>query len=155
MPADVLADTINKAFDKALASAHDVLDEVEDTDVGIDNDLLLDDADLLDDPNEAPIIRFVNALLTQAIKERASDIHIEPFEKDLVVRFRIDGVLYTTVRPPQRLKNSIVSRIKIMSGLNIAEKRLPQDGRNPAADGRSRDSICACRPYPCATASAS
>ena len=86
-------------------------------------------ADLADDPNQAPIIRFVNAVLTQAIKERASDIHIEPFEKDLVVRFRVDGVLSEAVRPPGGLKNSIVARIKIMAGLNIAEKRLPQDGR--------------------------
>jgi general secretion pathway protein E len=71
----------------------------------------------------------VNTLLTQAIKDRASDIHIEPFEKELVVRFRIDGVLYEIVKPPPRLQASIVSRVKIMSGLNIAEKRIPQDGR--------------------------
>ena len=71
----------------------------------------------------------MNTLLTQAIKDRASDIHIEPFEKELVVRFRIDGVLYEVVKPPPRLQASIVSRVKIMAGLNIAEKRIPQDGR--------------------------
>jgi general secretion pathway protein E len=91
-------------------------------------DLKLDE-DLVDDPNQAPIIRFVNSLFSQAIKERASDIHIEPFEKELSVRFRTDGVLYEVVKPPPRLQASIVSRIKIMAGLNIAEKRIPQDGR--------------------------
>ena len=64
-----------------------------------------------------------------AIKDRASDIHVEPFEKELAVRFRIDGVLYEVVKPPPRLQASIVSRVKIMAGLNIAEKRIPQDGR--------------------------
>jgi general secretion pathway protein E len=130
VPADVLQDAINRSYDKASRNVSDVLDDVEDQAVGQEDDLLLDgDADLLDDPNEAPIIRFVNALLTQAIKQRASDIHIEPFEKNLHVRFRIDGVLYEEIEPPYRFKNSIVSRIKIMAGLNIAEKRLPQDGR--------------------------
>ena len=71
----------------------------------------------------------MNSLFTEAIKERASDIHIEPFEKELSVRFRIDGVLYERVKPPARLQASIVSRVKIMAGLNIAEKRIPQDGR--------------------------
>ncbi len=130
VPADVLREATNKAYDKATRSASSVLEDVdEDEDSGLAGDLVLEDADLLDDPNQAPIIRFVNALLAQAIKERASDIHIEPFEKDLVVRFRIDGMLYEAVRPPYRLKSSIVARIKIMAGLNIAEKRLPQDGR--------------------------
>jgi len=129
VPQDVLQDAINRAYDKASRTVTDVLEAVEDSSVGEQDDLVLDDADLLDDPNEAPIIRFVNALLTQAIKTRASDIHIEPFEKSLVVRFRIDGVLYEEIEPPYKFKNSIVSRIKIMAGLNIAEKRLPQDGR--------------------------
>jgi len=129
VPADVLEEAMHAAYDKAAQTASAVLEDVKDEASEMETDLLLDDPDLLDDPNEAPIIRFVNALLTQAIKERASDIHIEPFEKELVVRFRVDGVLYETVKPPNRFKSSIVSRIKIMSGLNIAEKRLPQDGR--------------------------
>ncbi len=130
VPSTVLQDAINRTYDKASRNVTDVLDAVEDDEgVGQQDDLLLDDADLLDDPNEAPIIRFVNALLTQAVKQRASDIHIEPFEKTLKVRFRIDGVLYSEIEPPFRFKSSIVSRIKIMAGLNIAEKRLPQDGR--------------------------
>ena len=85
--------------------------------------------DLLDTDDEAPIIRLVNSLLFRAAKERASDIHIEPMERELLVRFRIDGVLQEIIKPPKRFQNSIVSRVKIMGQLNIAEKRLPQDGR--------------------------
>ncbi|MBA2320834.1 MAG: type II secretion system ATPase GspE [Deltaproteobacteria bacterium] len=128
VPSDLLAEAINKAYDRAAATAHAVLDVAEQEDEG-EGDLLLEEAELLDDPNQAPIIRFVNALLSQAIKERASDIHIEPYEKDVVVRYRVDGVLKETIRPPVKFKNTIVARIKIMAGLNIAEKRLPQDGR--------------------------
>ncbi len=126
----VLRDVMNKAYDKASRTASAVMEEVaEETGDDLVDDLNLDGDDLLDDPNQAPIIRFVNSLFTQAIKDRASDIHIEPFDKELVVRFRTDGVLTEVVKPPPRLQASIVSRIKIMSGLNIAEKRIPQDGR--------------------------
>ncbi|NCG21929.1 MAG: type II secretion system ATPase GspE [Rhodobacterales bacterium] len=129
LPADVLERATNAAYDKASKSASAVLEEADDV-VEEGDDLLLDgDAELLDDPNQAPIIRFVNAVISQAIKERASDIHIEPYEKDLVVRYRVDGILKETIRPSHKFKHSIVARIKIMSGLNIAEKRLPQDGR--------------------------
>jgi len=121
----------NLAFDRASQTASAVLEGVAEETGKDDDDALelLDDGDLLDDPNQAPIIRFVNSLFTQAIKDRASDIHIEPFDKELVVRFRTDGVLTEVVKPPPRLQASIISRIKIMSGLNIAEKRIPQDGR--------------------------
>jgi general secretion pathway protein E len=85
--------------------------------------------DILDVNDEAPIIRWVNALMFNAVKERASDIHIEPGEKDVIVRYRIDGVLYETRRAARQFIPSIISRVKIMAGLNIAEKRLPQDGR--------------------------
>jgi general secretion pathway protein E len=85
--------------------------------------------DLLDATNEAPIIKLINSLIFQAVKDRASDIHIEPGEKDIAVRFRVDGLLRNILRPPKRFQSSIISRVKIMSGLNIAEKRLPQDGR--------------------------
>jgi type IV pilus assembly protein PilB len=78
---------------------------------------------------EAPVVRLVNALLSDAIRKRASDIHVEPYEKILRVRFRIDGVLYEIMQPPLRLKNAITSRIKVMAQLDIAERRLPQDGR--------------------------
>jgi general secretion pathway protein E len=89
----------------------------------------LEPADLLDTSDEAPIIRFVNSLVTKAYRQRASDIHIEPFENELIIRYRIDGILYEVFKPPIRAHASIISRIKIMSNMNIAEKRLPQDGR--------------------------
>jgi type IV pilus assembly protein PilB len=78
---------------------------------------------------DAPVVKLVNAILTDAIKKNASDIHIEPYEKTFRVRFRIDGVLYEIMKPPTKLKNAITSRIKIMADLDIAERRLPQDGR--------------------------
>ncbi len=85
--------------------------------------------DLLESADEAPIIRLVNSLMFRAVKQKTSDIHVEPFEKDLVVRFRVDGVLYDILHPPKKAQAAITSRIKIMANLNIAEKRLPQDGR--------------------------
>jgi general secretion pathway protein E len=86
--------------------------------------------DLIDAEDDAPIIKLVNSLLHNAVKERASDVHLEPFEREIRVRFRIDDILYEPIKPlPRALHASIVSRIKIMGALNIAEKRLPQDGR--------------------------
>lgn len=85
--------------------------------------------DLLDATDEAPIIRLVNSVLFQAVRQRASDVHFESFERGLVIRYRIDGVLYPVLTPPKHLQASIIARLKIMAGLNIAEKRLPQDGR--------------------------
>jgi len=84
---------------------------------------------LKDLASEAPVIRLVNLLISKAIESRASDIHIEPFEKDLKVRYRIDGILHDVESPPKKLNAAIISRVKIMSRLNIAERRLPQDGR--------------------------
>src|SRR5207249_4571693 len=89
-----------------------------------------EDVDHLRDlASEAPVIRFVNLLISRAVEQRASDIHIEPFENELKVRYRIDGVLHDVEAPQRRLQAAIVSRVKIMSKLNIAERRLPQDGR--------------------------
>ena len=79
--------------------------------------------------SEAPVIRLVNAMIAQAVEKRASDIHIEPFEKEFRVRYRVDGVLYSQEAPPRELKAAIISRVKLMAKLNIAERRLPQDGR--------------------------
>ncbi len=85
--------------------------------------------DLMESEDDAPIIRLINALLTEAIREGASDIHIEPFEQHLAVRFRVDGVLREVLRPQRKMAPLLVSRIKVMAKLDIAEKRLPQDGR--------------------------
>lgn len=104
-------------------------------DLGGDMDLvsiaeqLPEPEDLLESEDDAPIIRLINALLTEAVKENASDIHIEPFENRLVVRFRVDGVLREVLQPQRVLAPLLVSRIKVMARLDIAEKRLPQDGR--------------------------
>ena len=85
--------------------------------------------DLLDLANKAPIIKLVNLILFQALKERASDIHIQPYEKELKVRYRLDGILHDALTPPKHYQEAVISRIKVMSNLNIAEHRLPQDGR--------------------------
>lgn len=97
------------------------LEEVEFTDV--------DDRDIVAQAAEAPVIKLVNHILYQAVKQGASDIHIEPYEKEVTVRYRIDGVLYNIMSPPKRIQDALTSRIKIMANLNIAEKRVPQDGR--------------------------
>jgi type IV pilus assembly protein PilB len=81
------------------------------------------------DANSAPIVRFVDLVLTQAIKEKASDIHFEPFEREFKIRYRVDGALYEMAPPPVHLANSVISRVKVMSNMNIAERRVPQDGR--------------------------
>jgi len=128
-PGPVILDAINRIYDAASNTASDLME-------GLDEDRLEmmatdfeETQDLLDADEEAPIIRLVNSVLFQAVKDRASDIHIEPFERDLMVRFRIDGILYDIISPPKRFQPVITSRIKIMAGMNIAEKRLPQDGR--------------------------
>lgn len=128
VPSDVLAKAMHAAYDRAATSADAIIAQADDESEA-EADFNLEDAELLDDPNQAPIIRFVNAVMSGAIKEGVSDIHIEPYEKELVVRYRLDGVLKETIKPPVKFKNPIVARIKIMAGLNIAEKRLPQDGR--------------------------
>jgi len=93
------------------------------------NEAQVDLTEAIREAEEAPIIRMVNLILSRAIRERASDVHIEPFEKKLQVRFRIDGVLYPITSFPKRVQNAVISRIKILSDLDIAEHRLPQDGR--------------------------
>ncbi|MEQ1843266.1 MAG: ATPase, T2SS/T4P/T4SS family, partial [Verrucomicrobiales bacterium] len=120
-PARIL-ELINKHYsDKATDDFGDVMTEL--------NSLSVVDEDLEAEANSAPIIRYVDLVLFQAIKDRASDIHFEPFEDDFKIRYRVDGALYEMAPPPQHLQLSITSRIKVMSNLNIAERRLPQDGR--------------------------
>jgi general secretion pathway protein E len=128
-PPQKIIDAINQVYDRRSGEAGAVMDDLEGADLDTLAHELEEPQDLLDVSDEAPIIRLVNSLLFQAVKERASDIHIEPMERDISVRFRVDGVLYDIIRPPKRFQSSITSRVKIMAGLNIAEKRLPQDGR--------------------------
>lgn len=122
-PSDKVEDCINRVYERG-AGGEEL--ESEDGAAAADDDAA---GDILDSDDEAPVIRWVNSLFLQAMKERASDIHIEPEEKEAIVRYRVDGELRIARRAPRAFMNSIVSRIKIESALNIAEKRLPQDGR--------------------------
>ena len=126
---DAIVDAINRCYDRGTAHAAAAMEEMSEENLESFAQDFEEAADLLDAEDEAPIIRLVNSLISQAVKEHASDIHIEPSERELVVRFRIDGILYEKIRPPKRLQASVLSRVKIQAGLNIAEKRLPQDGR--------------------------
>ncbi len=125
-PKEALLTALNQVFDMASASAEQMLEDLDGDDLSRE---LEEVGDLLESEDDAPVIRLVNTLISQALKERASDIHIEPFETRVMVRFRIDGVLHTIVHPPKGVQAAITSRIKVMAGLDIAEKRHPQDGR--------------------------
>ena len=129
-PEAEVVEAISRAYAQHEGSAASVVDEVASD---VDLTRLLQDLpkieDLLETEDDAPIIRMINALLTQASRDGASDIHIEPYESHSLVRFRIDGTLRDVVRPRRELHAALVSRIKIMASLDIAEKRLPQDGR--------------------------
>ncbi len=130
VPSRAIVSCINQAYERAGDSAEQVIEGLGAESLDSLATALEDEPrDLLEAADEAPIIKLVNSLLFEAATRRASDIHIEPFERDLSIRYRIDGVLYNVLTPPKRLQASIISRIKIMGGLNIAEKRLPQDGR--------------------------
>jgi general secretion pathway protein E len=118
---DRIEDAINRVYEKQAGE-----ERLESDDGSADEEAA---SDILDSDDEAPVIRWVNSLFLQAMKERASDIHIEPEEKEVIVRYRIDGELYIARRAARAFMNGIISRIKIESSLNIAEKRLPQDGR--------------------------
>ena len=118
---------INLSFDLNQDSAQQLVQDMED-----ESDIISqieDTADLLEDTSDAPIIKLVNHILSQSIKARASDIHIEPYQDSFKVRYRVDGILYDLLSPPKWIQPALTSRIKVMSKLNIAEKRLPQDGR--------------------------
>jgi type IV pilus assembly protein PilB len=136
---DAIRRAIDKYYDQST-SLEDVMGDFDDSDI----DLIQDDDDV--DINElakasedAPVVKLVNLVLIDAVKKGASDIHIEPYEKSFRVRYRIDGVLYEVMKPPLKLKNAIISRVKIMSELDIAERRLPQDGRIKLKMGRGKE----------------
>ena len=115
---------------RAAARALEEMPADGDADVEVLEDLEEIDAEALErQGEEAPVIKLVNVILMSAIQKGASDIHIEPYEKEFRVRYRIDGILYNIMAPPMKFRDAITSRIKIMAKLDIAEKRLPQDGR--------------------------
>ena len=127
-PASGILDLIEKFYGSQASTLGRIVEGIEE-----DFETAVEDSEdiehLKDLASEAPVIRLVNLIISRAVESRASDIHIEPFERDLKVRYRIDGILYDVESPPKRLKAAVISRIKIMSRLNIAERRVPQDGR--------------------------
>jgi type IV pilus assembly protein PilB len=134
---------IKEAIDRYYDQSSSFADVMGDLDVE-DLELVQDGEDvdvdeLAKESEDAPVIKLVNLILTDAVKREASDIHVEPYEKSFRVRYRIDGALYEIMTPPLKLKNAITSRIKIMSELDIAERRLPQDGRIKLKMGRGRE----------------
>ncbi len=119
---------INLLFDMSQGTAEQLVQNMEEDGSTIISEIA-DTADLLEDTSDAPIIKLVNHIISQSIKARASDIHIEPYQDSFKVRYRVDGILYDLLTPPKWIQPALISRIKVMAKLNIAEKRLPQDGR--------------------------
>ncbi|MEK7313801.1 MAG: type IV-A pilus assembly ATPase PilB, partial [Deltaproteobacteria bacterium] len=137
---------IKAALEKAYAAPEvemavdDVLTEFDETEMEVmKEEEEIDIGDLKKAVEDAPVVKLVNYILTEAIKKKASDIHIEPYEKAFRVRYRVDGVLHEFMKPPMKLRNAIVSRIKIISSLDIAERRLPQDGRIKLKLGKDKE----------------
>jgi general secretion pathway protein E len=138
LPSDIEAGYA-RLYEAETSPLGQTVDKLE-PDLGSDEELTEDVDRLRDLASEGPVIRLVNNLITRAVESRASDIHIEPFQNRIVVRYRIDGILRDVTAPPTRLRAAIISRIKIMAKLNIAERRLPQDGRiRLAVQGREFD----------------
>ena len=136
VPAREIISAINRTYGQANDTAEQIIQDLGEEE---DSQHLFTELDvgedLLDETSEAPIIKLVNHIFSQAVKSQASDIHIEPYQQHLQVRFRLDGVLHNVLSPPRRLHAAIVSRIKVMARLDIAEKRLPQDGRTEVKIG--------------------
>ncbi|MEM9195475.1 MAG: ATPase, T2SS/T4P/T4SS family, partial [Myxococcota bacterium] len=125
-----IASTIERHYTAPEISYDEIMEGFDEDDIEVaseEDDM--NSVDLEKASEDAPVIRLCNAILLNAIKKRASDVHIEPYEKQLRVRYRVDGVLHEEMNPPLKWKNAIASRLKIMASLDIAERRLPQDGR--------------------------
>jgi type IV pilus assembly protein PilB len=130
---------IDRYYDQA-SNLEEVMEGFDDSDIDlIQGEADVDAAELAKASEDAPVVKLVNLVLTDAVKKNASDIHVEPYEKSFRVRYRIDGVLYEVMKPPMKLKAAITSRLKIMSELDIAERRLPQDGRIKLKMGRGKE----------------
>jgi general secretion pathway protein E len=125
---DEIVAAINLSYDYSQDSAEQLVQDMQENGSMIISEIE-DTADLLDDTSDAPIIKLVNHIISQSIKARASDIHVEPYQESFKVRYRVDGILYDLLTPPKWIQAALISRIKVMAKMNIAEKRLPQDGR--------------------------
>ena len=129
-PHDEIFIAINMAYDKTREGAADrVLQDIDEDNPEAILTEIEETADLLDDTSDAPVIKLVNLMLSQAVRDNASDIHIEPYKDRVKIRKRVDGILYDMFNPPKHVQGKLVSRIKIMAKMDIAERRLPQDGR--------------------------
>jgi general secretion pathway protein E len=128
-PLASILSAINAAYDTGRGAVEQVIQDMQDEDGDAILSQIRQAGDLLDDTSSAPIIKLVNLMLSQAVRDKASDIHIEPYRDRLKIRYRVDGILYDMLSPPKHAQATLVSRIKIMADLDIAEKRLPQDGR--------------------------
>ncbi len=142
---DQLDSELERYYPEKVENVHDIVAALKE---GVnEDDLLLDEKDIENKANDAPIVKFVEVILQQAIKDKASDIHFEPFEKDFRIRYRVDGALYEMPPPPKSLAIPVISRVKIVSGLNISERRRPQDGRiQLKISGRPIDLRVSCLP---------
>ncbi len=120
---------INRGYQKSVDGVDEMLEGIEDDEMLMQVDMEADAEDVLDIANKAPIIRLLNSIIFEAIKTRASDIHLQPFTDSVVVRFRIDGILYNMKTIPKKVQDALISRVKVMGKMDIAERRLPQDGR--------------------------
>ncbi|MCK4619143.1 MAG: type II secretion system ATPase GspE [Desulfobacterales bacterium] len=125
---NAILSVINISYDLSQDSAEQLVQDMEENGATIISEIE-DRADLLDDTSDAPIIKLVNHIISQSVKARSSDIHIEPYQDSFKVRYRVDGILYDLLTPPKWIQPALISRIKVMAKMNIAEKRLPQDGR--------------------------
>lgn len=129
-PSAVVIDAINRFY--PLEGTKQMMEELEEDTKLLEGELDLgsiDDQDVLSMASKTPVVKLVNHILFQAVKREASDIHVEPYEKEVRVRYRIDGIMFLALTPPKRIQSALISRLKIMANLNIAEKRKPQDGR--------------------------
>jgi general secretion pathway protein E len=128
-PSHTILNAINFAYDMTQTSADEVMQDIDDEDPERLFSEIEEIGDLLDDTSDSPVIRLVNLMFSQAVRDNASDIHIEPYQNSLKIRQRLDGILHDMLSPPKHVQSALISRVKIMAKLNIAEKRLPQDGR--------------------------
>jgi type IV pilus assembly protein PilB len=135
-----IREAIERYYAEKGPSYDELMQGFDDSEVAIvESEAEADIVDLEKSAEEAPVVKLVNLILLDAIKKGASDIHVEPYEKDFRVRFRIDGVLYEVMKPPMKLRSAIISRLKIMSSLDISERRLPQDGRIKLKLGKGKE----------------
>ena len=141
--ADVLDTQLNRYYPEKTDNVHDILEVLQES----STEEIVDEKDLESMANEAPVVKFVDVVMQQAIRDKASDIHFEPFENEFRIRYRVDGALYEMPQPPKSLAVPLISRVKIISGLNISERRRPQDGRiELKVNGKPIDMRVSCLP---------